>query len=109
VPCIDYEIIIDGASAGTLMVRLTDDFEKIAEEGNAGIELNRAFHNQNLVVDMTRLVYPLFKKHGISKLLVTFEEGKGAIKRACEELGGKPLDVITTADGGKKGRYVIAI
>jgi predicted acetyltransferase len=105
-PIYDFNIVKDGEIAGLFTVRLTNNFDHVAQEGNLGVQVDRRFHGHKLPKDATMAVLPLFKEHEIDSILMTCDEGKGAVQGACEEMFATFLD-NKEFSGRRKNRYVL--
>ena len=108
VPCYEFVMLVDGEEAGTFHVRIESEFEKVREVGNVGIEVKRKFHGRGLPWKATQALLPFFREHGTESILITCDTGKGAIRKACEQLSASYVDTIETCAGGvQRDRFVL--
>ena len=100
VPCYEFSISVGGEEVGTYHVRVENDFEKVRQVGNVGIEINRKFPGEDLPARATTAILPLLREHGVNSILITQDKGKRATRRACELLGARYKDTIDLPELG---------
>jgi len=107
IPCYEYFIYVDGNKAGVITILIEDDFQKIREVGNIGVEIAIEFYGQELPSRATKATYSLLRDHGVNSILITCDKDKKAIAEACKQLSANYLDTITVTDGVDKDRYTL--
>jgi len=57
-------------------------------------EVNEEFRGHSFASRSCKLLFPLAKKHGLSKLLITCDPDNIASKKTCAAIGGILIDTI---------------
>jgi hypothetical protein len=104
-----FDIYLGSRLAGTYSALIERDTGKIPEAGHVGILLERAFYGQRLPARATQAVLPLYRAHGISEVLITFDEANRAVESACRELGASHIDTLLLEGRMNKKRYLLPV
>ncbi len=88
VPAYEFAVCMGSERIGMLRLRIgyTDG---LYYGGQIGYEIDEAFRGHGYAAAACRLVLPLAKAHGMTKLLVSNERDNLASRRVCEKLGAK--------------------
>jgi tagatose 1,6-diphosphate aldolase len=75
-----------------LRIVLNDHLKKYG--GNMNYEVEEEFRGHRYASRSCKLLFPLAKKHGLSKLLITCSPDNIGSKKTCAAIGGKLVDTI---------------
>jgi [ribosomal protein S5]-alanine N-acetyltransferase len=92
VPAYRFEIRKDGQKIGAIHLRIGYT-EGLYYGGNIGYGIDEAFRGHNYAMKACKLLVPVIKAHGLTKILITNDYTNIASRRTCEKLGAKLLRV----------------
>jgi [ribosomal protein S5]-alanine N-acetyltransferase len=92
VPAYDFEIRKDGQKIGAINLRIgyTDG---LYYGGQIGYGIDEAFRGHSHAMKACKLLVPVIKAHGMTKIIITNNFTNIASRRTCEKLGAKLLRV----------------
>ncbi len=107
--CFLFIITVDGKDAGEITILEQSDFDKIAYQGNIGIEVYPDFNGDRLGEKALHMLLPFCKERGLSKLLLTTDPDNDAAIKTCTNLSAKYLDTLKAdTENTEKLRYVFS-
>jgi hypothetical protein len=110
IPGYEFLILVGGEEAGKFTALIEGDVEKVRDEGNVGIEINRKFYGRDLPASVVKALSPFFQEHGLTSILITCDKDSGAIHKACERLGAQYLDTVDAVEPStQKERYILKL
>jgi len=80
------------AGAIGLRIGMTPEIELYS--GNIGYHVYPAARRRRFAERSCRLLFPLARRHGLSRIWITCNPDNAASRRTCERLGGKLIDVV---------------
>lgn len=92
VPAYSFEIRRDGQKIGAISLRIGYT-EGLYYGGNIGYGIDENFRGHNYAMKACKLLAPVIKAHGMTKILITNNNTNIASKRTCEKLAAKLLRV----------------
>ena len=92
-PTYYFEIIADGANAGYVSLRVGFS-RNLYYSGQIGYTVNARQRGRGYAGRACRLLIPLMRAHGMTKVLITNNPDNTASRRVCEKLGAKFLRVV---------------
>ena len=92
VPAYDFEIRKDGLRIGAINLRIGYT-AGLYYGGQIGYGIDEAFRDHSYSAKACKLLVPIIKAHGMTKILITNNYTNIASKRTCEKLGAKLLRV----------------
>jgi predicted acetyltransferase len=111
VPAYMFRIVIDGLDAGHLNLRISRIKRITHHAGHIGYSVAPGFRGRGYAVRAVRLVAPLAKANGLSRLWITCAPDNAASIRVLEKLGARYVETIglppeykTNADGARQKR-----
>ena len=107
--CFHFKITVDGKDAGEFTILEESNFEKIAYQGNIGVEVYPDFSGNRLAEKVIYMLLPFCKERGLSKLLLTTDPDNEAGIKTCTNLSAKFLDKLEADnENAEKHRYVFS-
>jgi len=99
VPCYVFAICKGGEKIGELNLRIGyrgfgPDSSSLYYGGQIGYNINEKYRGNGYAGRACRLIIPVAKAHGMSKLLITNNVANIASRRVCEKLGARFLRVV---------------
>lgn len=93
VPAYDFAICREGEQIGHINLRIgyTDG---LYYGGQIGYEVDKQYRGRGYAAQACRLLLPVAKAHGMTKLLITNDHANYASKRVCEKLGARFLRLV---------------
>ena len=90
VPAYNFAVCKGGEKIGGLGLRIgyTDD---LYYSGQVGYGIDEPYRGKGYAAQACRLLAPIAKAHGMTKLLITNNHTNIASKRVCEKLGARPM------------------
>jgi len=86
VPVYFFDVLKDGERVGEVSLRI-GYVESLYYGGQIAYGTDEAHRGNGYAVQACRLLEPVAKFHGMTKLLITNEENNAASRRVCEKLG----------------------
>jgi len=97
VPAYEFAIMVDGARAGELRLRIGYS-EHLFYSGQVGFIVDGAYRGRGLAVRATRLIATVARWHGMQRLLITNDDGNHASYKVCEKLGARLIGKFALPD-----------
>jgi predicted acetyltransferase len=99
-----YEFYINNnqKQVGTITILINDNFDTSFTQGNMGITIYPEYRGQGLPVKAAFAALPVFKHHHQKQYLMTFHKNNSLrkiIEQYTQQLGGRYLDEVSTAEG----------
>ena len=88
VPSYEFDIYCSGERIGEIRLRVGFT-EGMYYSGHVGYIINEMYRGKGYAARACRLLVPVAKYHGMTKLLITNEDGNAASYRVCEKLGAR--------------------
>lgn len=117
VPCYVFDVCKGGEKIGRINLRIgyfgfDPDSSDLYYCGQIGYNIDEKYRGNSYAVRACRLLAPVAKAHGMTKLLITNEHANTASRRVCEKLGTRFLRVARLPewhDLCKKGQRFVNI
>jgi predicted acetyltransferase len=94
VPAYRFDLMIDGARAGTVSLRIGDEQRLVLYAGHVGYAVEPAWRGRRLAGRAVRLLYPLARAHGFDVLWATCTPDNLASRRTLERLGAVYIETV---------------
>ncbi|MCL2573477.1 MAG: GNAT family N-acetyltransferase [Defluviitaleaceae bacterium] len=88
VPSYLFDICKDEVGIGEIRLRIGFT-EGMYYSGHVGYEIDEAYRGNGYALHACCLLVPIARYHGMTKLLITNDDGNTASYRVCEKLGAK--------------------
>ena len=92
-PSYNFEIRVDGMRAGAISLRVGYS-RNLFYSGQIGYAVDAPFRGKGYAGRACRLMIPLMRAHGMTKVLITNNPDNIASRRVCEKLGAKLLRIV---------------
>jgi predicted acetyltransferase len=96
VPQYKFELRLTGTSPKIglikLRIRLTKELRQLG--GHLSYDVDEAHRGQRYAARGCRLLFPLARRHGLKRLLITCAPDNAASRRTCELIGARYVDTI---------------
>lgn len=94
VPAYEFGMYVGDTEVGRLNFRTADTDSLLLVGGHIGYSVNEAHRGKRYAERACRLVFPLARKHGLTRLIITCLPNNRASYRTIENLGGIFLGIV---------------
>lgn len=88
-----YDILWNGAPAGKISIRIGDNYHSYFN-GHVGYEVDAPYRGHRLSLRALRLVLPVARRHGMTRLYLTCREDNAASRAILEAAGARFLEAV---------------
>lgn len=87
-----YDIFLGDRFIGRISMRIGNNFNS-HYNGNIGYEIEENFRGRNFAFKACKLVLPIAKAHGMSKIILTCDEDNISSYKTIEKLGAELIEI----------------
>ncbi len=97
VPAYRFDMVVAGARAGTISLRIGTTDRVVLYAGQVGFSVEPEFRGRHLAERAVRLLLPLAARHGLDPLWITCNPDNVASRRTIERLGAAYVETVDLA------------
>lgn len=96
IPFYWYDILLNatGEVVGKISIRIGDNYHSYYN-GHIGYEIDEPYRGHGYALTACKMVLPVAKFHGMTRLTLTCDEDNVASYKTIEKLGGQLLEIVT--------------